>query len=85
MILKNATPDNKIIARFLHLPQDMNKLLLKHNAHLVKENMAGYKMDNRTINDRWDQICKDTVLYAYVKQHESKRDVKGAFYAINSM
>ena len=29
-------------------------------------------------------ICKDTGMYAYLKQHESKRDSKGAFYAIHS-
>ena len=31
-----------------------------------------------------DQICKDTDLYPYVKQHKSKRDSKEAFYAIHS-
>ena len=31
-----------------------------------------------------DQICKDTDLYPYVKQHKSKRDGRGAFYAIHS-
>ena len=29
-------------------------------------------------------MCKDTDLYPNVKQHKSKRDGKGAFYAIES-
>ena len=36
------------------------------------------------VYDILDQICKDTDLYPYVKQHKSKRDSKGAFYAIHS-
>ena len=31
-----------------------------------------------------DQICKDTDLYMYVKQHKYSSDDKGAFYAIHS-
>ena len=36
------------------------------------------------VYDVLDQICKDTDLYPYVKQHKSKRDVREAFYAIHS-
>ena len=46
--------------------------------------MAQYKIDNRTFYDILDQICKDSDLYSYVKQHKSQRDDKGAFYAIYS-
>ena len=31
-----------------------------------------------------DQICKDTDLYPYFKQQKSKRDGRGASYAIHS-
>ena len=31
-----------------------------------------------------DKICKDTDLYLYVKQHNSKKDDKEAFNAISS-
>ena len=31
-----------------------------------------------------DQICKDGDLYPYVKQHKSKKDQRGTFYAIYS-
>ena len=37
------------------------------------------------VYDILDQICKDTNLYQYVKQHKLKRDGRGAFYAIHSM
>ena len=42
---------------------------------------AEYMIDNRTVYDILDQICKDTDLYPYDKQHKSKRDSRGAFYA----
>ena len=31
-----------------------------------------------------DQICKDTDLFPYVKQHKSSRDSRGVYYAIHS-
>ena len=46
--------------------------------------MADYKIDNKTVYDILDQICKDTDLYPYVKKHKSKRDGRGAFYALHS-
>ena len=33
-----------------------------------------YEMDNRTIFDALDQICKDANLYPYVKQFKSKKN-----------
>ena len=36
------------------------------------------------VYDILDQICKDTDLYPYIKQHKSKREGIGAFYAIHS-
>ena len=68
----------------LHLPTDKKKLFLEHNIHSVKEHTAEYELDNRSIYDILNQICKDTDLYWYVKQHMSKRDGRGAFYAIHS-
>ena len=37
-----------------------------------------YEIDNRSVYDIMVQICKDTDLYPYVKQHKSKRDGRGA-------
>ena len=46
--------------------------------------MAECKIDNRSVYDILDQICKETNLYPYVKQHKAKRDTRGVFYAIHS-
>ena len=46
--------------------------------------MPDYTIDNRMVYDILDQICKDTDLYPYVKQHNAERDQRGAFYAIYS-
>ena len=66
------------------MPQDKNKLLLERDAHKVQDCTAEYIIDNRMVCDILDQICKDTDLYPYIKQHSPKRDCKGAFYAIHS-
>ena len=79
-----ATPDDMMIARMLHLPPDKNKLLLERDAHRVQDRTAEYIIDNRMVYDILDQICKDTDLYPYVKEHKSKRDCRGAFHAIHS-
>ena len=76
-----ASPDDKMIARILHLPPDKNKLLLESSGHKVQDPTAEYIIDNRTV---YDVLCKDTDLYPYVKQHKSKRDGRGVFYAIHS-
>ena len=68
----------------LHLPPDKNMLNNEQSAQSVKEHTAEYMIDNRSVYDILDQICKDTDLYPFVKQHKSKRDGKGAFYAICS-
>ena len=73
-----------MIARMLHLPPDRNKLHDEKSAQLVKECMAEYKIENRSVNDILDQICKNTDLYPSVKQQKSKKDGRGAFYAIHS-
>ena len=44
-----------------------------------------YKIGNRSVCNILDQICKDIDLHPHVKQHKSKRDGRGAFYAIYSM
>ena len=51
---------------------------------MVKEHTAEYEVDNRSIYDILDQICKDTDLYPCVKQHKSNRGSRGASYAIHS-
>ena len=48
------------------------------------ECMAEYEIDNRNVYLILGQICKDTNLYPYVKQLKSKRNDRGAFYAIHS-
>ena len=73
-----------MIARMLHLPPDMNKLLSEKDVQGVQVHMAEYKIDNRTVYDILDQICKDTYLYLYIKQHKPKRDSRGAFGTIHS-
>ena len=75
---------DEMIARMLHLPPDKNKMHNEQSAQSVTEHTTEYKIDNRTINGIVDQICKDTDLYLYVKQHKSKRDNRGTFYVINS-
>ena len=75
--LLNATPDNEMITR----PLDKNKLLLETSADRVNNCTAEYIIDNRMVYDVLDQICKDTDLCSYIKQHESARYGRGAFYA----
>ena len=65
---KYANHDDEVIARMLCIPPDKNKLHDKQNAQSVKEHIAEYKIDNRSIYDILDQICKDTDLYPYIKQ-----------------
>ena len=66
------------------MPSDKNKLLSEKDAQTAKVCTAEYKIDNRTVYDILDHICKDSDLFPYVKQHESKRDGRGEFYAIHS-
>ena len=79
-----VTPDNKIITMMLHLPPGKKKLHNKQSAQSVTENMAEYKIDNRSVYDILDKICKNTNLYPYLKHHKSKRNRRGAYYAIYS-
>ena len=51
---------------------------------MIKECTAEYEIDNSSIYNILDKLCKDNDLYTYVKQHKSKRDGKGANYAIHS-
>ena len=82
---KYATPDDEMIARTLHLPQKRNKIFVQSVVQSTKAHTAEYKIDNKTVYDILDQICKDTDLYPYVKKHKSKRDDQGVYYAIHSM
>ena len=81
---KYAIPDNEIITRMLHISSDKNRLQIKQSAQLVQEHTTAYTIDNRSVYDIFGQICKDTQLYLYIKQHKSKRDGTGAFYVIHS-
>ena len=81
---KYATPDDEMIARMLHLPPDKNKLLQEQDSQTAKACTAEYKIDNRSVNYILDQNCKDTDLYPHNKQHKSKRNSRGTFYAIHS-
>ena len=66
------------------LPLEKDMILHKTDAQTVHACMQENKIDNRTIYYILDQICKDTDLHPYVKQHESKRDSRGVFYATHS-
>ena len=66
---KYVNPDNKMIARMLSTSRKKSFLSI---------------IFNRSVYDIPDQICKDTDLYSYIKQHESKSNGRGAFYAIHS-
>ena len=66
------------------MPSDKNMVQNEQGAQSVTEHATEYKIDNRTVYNILDQICKDTDLYPYVKQHKFKRDGTGAFYAIHS-
>ena len=79
-----VTPDNEMVIRILHLPSDKNKVQNKQSTQSATEYTTEYKIDNRTVFDILDQICKDRELYPQVKQHKSKRDGRGVFYAIHS-
>ena len=68
-----VTPENKMIARMLHLSPDKNRLHNEQSAQSVKEHTAEYEIDNRSVYDIQDQTCKDTDLYQ-CQQHKLKRD-----------
>ena len=73
-----------MIDRMLHLPQEKNKILFESDPQSAKTHTAEWEIDNRTVYDILDQICKDIDLYKYVKQHKSKRYGTGVYYAIHS-
>ena len=79
-----TNPDKEMIARMLHQPPDKNKMHNEQSAQSVMEHMAEWKTDNRTVYNILDQICKDTDLYPYFKQHKSKGYGGGAFHPIHS-
>ena len=60
---KYKTTENEMIARVIHLPPDRKKLIPEKDAQTVQTYIAEYKIDNRTVYDILDQICKDTNLY----------------------
>ena len=60
-------------------------LFMEREVSSLKEHTKEYTIDTRPIYDMLYQICKDTDLYLYVKQHKSKRGGRGEFYAIHSM
>ena len=73
-----------MIARILHLPPNKNKLLSEKYAQTAQAYTAEHDIDNQTVCDVPDQIWKKTDLYPYVKQHNSKKNNRGAFYTIHS-
>ena len=78
----HETPDDEMITRMLNLPQHKNKLLLESSLDKVRDGMPEYTINIRMVYDILDQICKDTD--PYIKQHNTPRDRRGAFYAIHS-
>ena len=81
---KYMTPDDEMIARVLHLLPDKKRTLLDSDVQSTKAHTAEYMINNKSVYDILDHICKDTDLYPYVKQHKSTRDGQGKYYAINS-
>ena len=53
---KYATPDDKMIARMLHLSQEKKRLHDEQSAQSVKEHAAAYKIGIRSVYDILDQI-----------------------------
>ena len=74
-----ATPDDRMIARILHLPSHKNKLQLESSVDKIKDHATEYIIDNRMVYDILDQICNDTNLYPYIKEHKGSRDGRGEF------
>ena len=68
----------------LQLPSDKNKVCNEQSAQSLTQHTVEYKIDKRTVYDILHQICKNTDLYPYAKQHKSKRDSRGAYNAIHS-
>ena len=64
---KYVTTGDEMIARILYLTPDKNRLNNEQSAQPIKEHTAEYKIDNRSVYDIFDQICKDTDPYPYVK------------------
>ena len=60
--------------RMLHLPPDKSRLLMDRGTRSVKEFTAKYVVDNRTIYNILNQICKDKDLYPCVKKHTSPQE-----------
>ena len=50
------------------------RLCSKSIASNRKECTTAYKIDNRTVYDILDKICKDMELHLFVKKLESKKD-----------
>ena len=52
--LRYVAPDDKMTTRMLHLPPDKNRLHDEQSALSVKEHIAEYKIDNRSVYDIMD-------------------------------
>ena len=63
----------------IHLHPDENRRHNEQSVQLVMEHTAEYEIDNKNVYEIFSQICKDTDLYPYVKQHKFKMDGRGAF------
>ena len=69
-----------MIARMLRIPPDKNRL---HDEQSEK-NVQQSTRQTTEVSNILDHICNDTDLHPYVKQHRSKKNGKGALYAIHS-
>ena len=54
--LPYMTPDDEMMAMILHLPQDKYRLYDEQSAHSVKEQIAEFKIDNRSVWDFWSDL-----------------------------
>ena len=81
---KYVASDNGMISRMLHLPPDKNELILEWDAQSARASIAEYKRDNKSVRHFVSDLQGYWSVSMCVKQHKSKWDGRGAFYAIHS-
>ena len=72
-----VTPDNEVIAKMLHLPQDKNRLHNKQRAQSVIKDSADYEIDKKSVYDILNYIFKDANLYPYLRQQRPRGTEEG--------
>ena len=73
-----ATPDDKIIAKMLHLLMKQNRLCKESMASSRKKHTIVYRVDNIT-NEVLDQICKDKACILMSNRTSPSKMLEGLF------